>query len=126
MNAMRLMPTTFHEFPRQRPVTPLLDRASTPDGLRRLGENELEGLANRGYTDGFYERHHTHEYQNYMTGHSQAKRSQYVGDVLTVGADGRARVEVKNRFERGDRLEVIQPGGNHEIIVGDMLGCTVG
>jgi putative protease len=82
---------------------------------------ELEGLANRGYTDGFYERHHTHEYQNYMTGHSQAKRSQYVGDVLTVGADGRARVEVKNRFERGDRLEVIQPGGNHEIIVGDML-----
>ena len=45
MNAMRLMPTTFHEFPRQRPVTPLLDRASTPDGLRRLGENELEGLA---------------------------------------------------------------------------------
>ena len=42
---MRLMPTTFHEFPRQRPVTPLLDRASTPDGLRRLGENELEGLA---------------------------------------------------------------------------------
>ncbi|MFZ3022584.1 1-deoxy-D-xylulose-5-phosphate synthase [Pseudomonas sp.] len=40
------MPTTFHEFPRQRPVTPLLDRASTPDGLRRLGENELEGLAN--------------------------------------------------------------------------------
>ena len=82
---------------------------------------ELEGLANRGYTDGFYERHHTHEYQNYMTGHSQAKRSQSVGDVLTVGADGRARVEVKNRFERGDRLEVIQPGGNHEIIVGDML-----
>ena len=41
--------------------------------------------------------------------------------MLTVGADGRARVEVKNRFERGDRLEVIQPGGNHEIIVGDML-----
>ena len=24
-------------------------------------------------------------------------------------------------LERGDRLEVIQPGGNHEIIVGDML-----
>ncbi|MGB5597630.1 MAG: tRNA 5-hydroxyuridine modification protein YegQ, partial [Thiothrix litoralis] len=26
----------------------------------------LENLANRGYTDGFYERHHTHDYQNYM------------------------------------------------------------
>jgi 1-deoxy-D-xylulose-5-phosphate synthase len=39
------MPTTFHQIPRVRPVTPLLDRASTPDGLRRLAEAELEGLA---------------------------------------------------------------------------------
>ncbi|AQR65399.1 U32 family peptidase [Aquaspirillum sp. LM1] len=82
---------------------------------------ELDGLANRGYTDGFYERHHTQDYQNYMTGHSQAKRSQYVGDVLSVNAQGLATVDVKNRFARGDRLEVIQPAGNREIIVGDML-----
>lgn len=39
------MPTTFHEIPRERPVTPLLDRAATPDELRRLGEAELETLA---------------------------------------------------------------------------------
>ncbi len=39
------MPTTFHEFPRERPATPLLDRAETPVGLRRLGEAELEILA---------------------------------------------------------------------------------
>ncbi|MBT8768027.1 1-deoxy-D-xylulose-5-phosphate synthase [Metapseudomonas boanensis] len=39
------MPTTFHEIPRERPVTPLLDRAATPDQLRRLGEAELETLA---------------------------------------------------------------------------------
>jgi len=39
------MPTTFHEIPRKRPTTPLLDRANTPDGLRRLGEAELETLA---------------------------------------------------------------------------------
>ena len=39
------MPTTFKEIPRERPVTPLLDRADTPDGLRRLGEAELETLA---------------------------------------------------------------------------------
>ena len=30
------MPTTFHEIPRKRPTTPLLDRANTPDGLRRV------------------------------------------------------------------------------------------
>ncbi|GAC1034515.1 1-deoxy-D-xylulose-5-phosphate synthase [Pseudomonas sp. No.21] len=39
------MPTTFHEIPRERPLTPLLDRAVTPDELRRLGEAELETLA---------------------------------------------------------------------------------
>ena len=39
------MPTTFHEIPRERPATPLLDRAATPVGLRRLGEAELEILA---------------------------------------------------------------------------------
>jgi len=40
-----LMPTTFHEIPRERPATPLLDRASTPVELRRLGEAELLTLA---------------------------------------------------------------------------------
>jgi 1-deoxy-D-xylulose-5-phosphate synthase len=39
------MPTTFQEFPRERPMTPLLDSAATPAGLRRLGEAELETLA---------------------------------------------------------------------------------
>ncbi|MFC5697723.1 1-deoxy-D-xylulose-5-phosphate synthase [Pseudomonas sp. GCM10022186] len=39
------MPTTFHEIPRERPVTPLLDRAATPAELRRLGDAELETLA---------------------------------------------------------------------------------
>ncbi|HTN30286.1 MAG TPA: 1-deoxy-D-xylulose-5-phosphate synthase [Pseudomonas sp.] len=40
------MPKTFHEIPRQRPATPLLDRAATPAELRRLSEAELEQLAN--------------------------------------------------------------------------------
>ncbi|WP_407312746.1 1-deoxy-D-xylulose-5-phosphate synthase [Pseudomonas sp. nanlin1] len=39
------MPTTFQEIPRERPLTPLLDSADTPAGLRRLGEAELETLA---------------------------------------------------------------------------------
>ncbi|MEJ5862554.1 1-deoxy-D-xylulose-5-phosphate synthase [Pseudomonas farsensis] len=39
------MPTTFQEIPRERPVTPLLDRADTPAGLRRLAEADLEPLA---------------------------------------------------------------------------------
>ncbi|MCO2363882.1 1-deoxy-D-xylulose-5-phosphate synthase, partial [Pseudomonas aeruginosa] len=38
-------PKTLHEIPRERPATPLLDRASSPAELRRLGEADLETLA---------------------------------------------------------------------------------
>ncbi len=72
---------------------------------------ELEGLANRGYTDGFYERHHTQEYQNYMRGHSESSRSLYVGDVCCIDS-GMAEISVKNQFRVGDRLEIIHPSGN--------------
>ena len=78
---------------------------------------ELEGLANRGYTSGFLERHQTQDYQNYLTGHSVAKQSQYVGHVTEIDADGWATVEVKNRFAVGDTLEIIHPQGNQTIVL---------
>ncbi len=71
----------------------------------------LDALANRGYTDGFYERHHTHEQQNYMRGHSESFRQQYVGDIVSC-ANGYAEIDVKNRFSVGDKLEIIHPSGN--------------
>lgn len=80
---------------------------------------ELEGLANRGYTDGFYQRHHSNEYQNYIRGHSEAKRSQYVGEVLDA-QDEWLRVSVKNHFELGDQLEIIHPSGNQIITLAEM------
>jgi putative protease len=86
--------------------------AGRPFNPALLGQ--LQGLANRGYTDGFYQRHHTQAHQNYMRGASEANRSQYVGAVLSV-RDGWARIEVKNRFAVGDRIEVIHPGGNRDI-----------
>jgi putative protease len=92
--------------------------AGRPFNIDLLGQ--LQGLANRGYTDGFNQRHHTQSYQNYMRGASEAHRSQYIGDVLSV-EDGWARVEVKNRFSVGDRLEVIHPQGNRDIEVTRML-----
>ena len=88
--------------------------AGLPLDPKLLGE--LEGLANRGYTDGFYQRHHDHEMQNYLRGHSESGRSLYVGDVIGWdAARGLAEIEVKNRFAVGDRLEVIHPSGNQEI-----------
>lgn len=82
---------------------------------------QLEGLANRGYTDGFFRRHAPADYQNYLRGHSESGRSLYVADVLAYD-ENRAMVEVrsKNRFAVGDRLEIIQPAGNREIVLSDI------
>ena len=78
--------------------------------------SELEGLANRGYTDGFYQRHHADATQSYLRGHSESNRSQYVGDITSFdAASGMAEVLVKNRFQVGDRLEIIHPSGNRVI-----------
>lgn len=81
---------------------------------------QLQGLANRGYTDGFYQRHHTQAHQNYMRGASEINRSQYVGDVLGIDG-GWARVDVKNRFAVGDRIEVVHPSGNRDVTITRML-----
>lgn len=84
--------------------------------------SELEGLANRGYTDGFYQRHSTPEHQNYLKGHSESSRSQYVGDVISFdAASGLAEIAVKNRFAVGDRLEIVHPAGNREVLVERLL-----
>jgi putative protease len=81
----------------------------------------LEGLANRGYTDGFYQRHHSHEHQNYLNGHSQSSAQQFVGEVTRIDPQlGRAEIEVKNRFSVGDRLEIIRPGGNRAVQLSEM------
>ena len=82
----------------------------------------LQGLANRGYTDGFYKRHHTREHQNYMTGISAHHNSQYVGDVESI-ENGWATVLVKNRFALGDRLELLHPDGSATITLEKMTNA---
>ena len=73
---------------------------------------DLEGLANRGYTEGFYRRHAPSELQNYDDGASRNQRQIFVGEV-TGSRDGWADVRVKNRFAVGDELELLTPAGNH-------------
>ncbi len=75
--------------------------------------SDLENLANRGYTDGFYQRHHDADYQNYLRGHSESDKSQYVGDAVRFDTTrGLMEIEVKNRFALGDRIECVHPQGN--------------
>jgi len=73
--------------------------------------DELEGLSNRGYTEGFYRRHAPGEYQNYERGDSRSDRQQVVGEVQDA-RDNWLTIDVKNRFEVGDLMELVTPSGN--------------
>ncbi len=76
---------------------------------------KLDNLANRGYTDGFYQRHPTQEQQNYLAGYSSTDQQQYVGEILGFDANRQCLdIDVKNKFSLGDRLELILPEGNIE------------
>ena len=80
--------------------------------------DELENLANRGYTEGFYRRHVHDEFQSYEQGSSIGVHQQFVGEVL--GYDpvrGWLDIEVKNRFEIGDGMELMLPSGNHRFVL---------
>ena len=74
---------------------------------------ELEHLANRGYTEGFYRRHVPSEYQNYENGNSSNSQQQFVGEAMAYDSDnGVLSIDVKNRFSVGDDIELITPAGN--------------
>ncbi len=86
---------------------------------------ELDGLAHRGYTAGFLQRHPAQDLQNYGTGSSQPVRSLFVGEVVACGG-GWAEVETRNRFAVGDRLEIIHPAGNRTVRLERMRAAASG
>lgn len=56
-----------------------------------------------------------------MRGHSLSGRSLYVGETIEVDeANGRIKVDVKNRFSVGDKLEILEPQGNQDITLDAM------
>jgi len=73
--------------------------------------DELEGMANRGFTEGFYRRHPPGEYQNYERGISTSNKQQYVGAIL-ASSDNWLTIDVKNRFEVGDQMQLLTTAGN--------------
>ena len=72
---------------------------------------QLEGLANRGYTEGFLRRHVHSEYQNYENGSSSFDHQIFCGEVLERNGDY-IKIDVKNRFVVGDSLELMTTKGN--------------
>ena len=83
--------------------------------------DDLEGMANRGFTEGFYRRHLPDEYQNYETGNSSASKQLFVADVVSADlAQHQLSLEAKNKFSLGDRLTLLTPKGNIPFIVGHL------
>lgn len=78
-------------------------------GFNETVERELTTAAHRDYTTAYAlgENHSTVNYTD-----SQAKGDcDYIGNV--VGADGdKVKVEMRSRFAKGDKLEVLSPDGN--------------
>ncbi len=74
---------------------------------------DLEGLANRGYTDGFYQRHESALLQNYRESASKSDSQRFVAEVERFDrASGEAVVLAKNKFAVGDRLALFTPAGD--------------
>lgn len=77
--------------------------------------SELDGLASRGYTEGFLRRHiPISELQNYEKSASGSDKQQFVGEFGAIDeSTGRIWLEVKNQFNVGDTLIIMAPAGNH-------------
>lgn len=82
--------------------------------------DQLESLASRGYTEGFYRRHLPKEYQNYESGFSRSTKQQFVGEVIGQADNGALIVDVKNQFAVGDEVELMSPTGNHRFTLDTM------
>lgn len=82
---------------------------------------KLNNLANRGYTEGFYQRHPDQDYQNYLENNSRYTSQQFVGEFMGFDTEhGMAEIDVKNKFGIGDKLEIIAPEGNQNITLEHM------
>ncbi|MFY9180583.1 MAG: U32 family peptidase C-terminal domain-containing protein, partial [Venatoribacter sp.] len=71
----------------------------------------LENMSNRGFTEGFFRRHVHDEYQNYERGTSISTKQQFVAEVEADNGDSLV-LNVKNRFQVNDSVELMTPEGN--------------
>ncbi|WP_306523691.1 tRNA 5-hydroxyuridine modification protein YegQ [Rheinheimera sp.] len=84
--------------------------------------DELDGLASRGYTEGFLRRHiPISELQNYDKSASTSDKQQFVGEIIgKVESTNRVWVEVKNQFNVGDSLLLMSPQGNQQLCLAEL------
>jgi len=84
--------------------------------------NELENLAHRGYTDGFFERHAPQELQRYRDSSSRSQRQIFAGEVIDFDKQNkRILVDIKNKITAGDDMELLTSAGNHRFVLKTMV-----
>ena len=82
----------------------------------------LENLANRGYTDGFFQRHRAQDYQNYVDSHSKSRQQRYCAEVVEYDPSQQvAKIFSKNKMCAGDEVEVINPSGNYFHVIDELF-----
>lgn len=78
--------------------------------IRQSWKNLLEAVNNRGFCTGFYFGTPGDEALNH-TGVSSVSRKTFIAKALRLRPDGKVEVQVKNRLQSGDRVEVLTPSG---------------
>ena len=81
--------------------------------------DDLQGMANRGFTEGFFRRHVHDDYQNYLNGSPEQHQQKFAGEIIENKGE-HLLVEVKNKFQVGDRLVLMSPTGNQSITLESM------
>ena len=102
------------------------------DGLKKgsmdgqtlaLLQRELNAVSHRAYASGFY----FGEMKRHAADDGVYRQDcVFVGTVVARLPDGRARVELRNRLEQGDRLEILAPGSLGESFVAEGLTTPSG
>jgi len=98
-----------------------IDDAAVGEAFNMTLMDELEGMANRGFTEGFYRRHVPSEYQNYETGNSTATKQLFVADIREVNlGEQQLKLDVKNKIVVGDKMTLLTPEGNIQFQLANM------
>jgi len=78
-------------------------------------EKEMFAVANRGYITGFLEKNPRQLGENFEVSHSGNQTHRFSAIVMDIEKEkDRARVAVRNRFEKGNKMEAISPSGTVE------------
>ncbi len=87
-----------------------IDEALESKSINVRTKEEVKAVANRGYVTGFLERNPVERGQNYEASHSNDHTHTFTGIIDDYDKkSAKAIIRVRNRFQKGDRLELVTP-----------------